>query len=198
MQILTVDTIGELYPLAHILARRIEWSPDDHDDVVQYGMLGLLDTLRRPSYDPHRIETPEAYATDILRRWMKWYYTRMDRTVSYVEFEPWMVPIRNRSEAFELNYLQEYFAEVERVLGPTARQMAEELVDPSPRVIAIATEEMERKARRFAAGEKVRGHSTLVIKHEHIRKATNLTEVQWPVELTRLRQFTAGFLAREA
>lgn len=199
---LTEASIGDYYPLAYKTAWRYVWRPEcDLDDLVQYGMLGLLEAMRERS--SRYLPPPKdgfAFATTVFSRWMPYWYHAQEQDYTYEAFEahyaetlPAMTGIKQYLGDVAIEV---YLSEVEFMLGATSALIASNLVSPSPAVVDLAMEEMADKKVRHAAGENVRGYNTCRIKHEHIRKALGLDEGAWGSLLKEVRVFTRGVLSR--
>lgn len=180
--------------LADWWANRIQWSEEDHEDLVQEGLFSLFKTLKGYQKSGKPIENLSGLANTVLSSTMKWYYKPADRETTKVPIEVAPIPVLGVEEYFSEIMVKEYINEVGRVLGPAARTIVENLISPTPVVIDIATREMQSKAERKAKGERVVGHSTLRVTKEHIRKAANLTEGQWLKEILGIQTFTRTYL----
>jgi hypothetical protein len=185
----------DFLPLAHKLAYSIQWSEEDHDDLVQEGLLELTKQFAVYQAKGTILRNPLAMAAQIMSCWMKDYYKLSDRTNQTVLRDPQTFDVEVRPSDHE-RFLTEFLVEVERMVGPLEAEMAEALLWGTPESAAKALEEHHDKQRRHAEGESVRGVHTVVHKHEHIRLALELGEWEWEKRLKRLRLFTRSFLAR--
>lgn len=191
-------------PLADWWANRIQWKEEDHEDLVQEGMLSFIQTINGYKKSGKLIEDLAGLAGTCFSAAMKWWYKPGDRSglpgargkglateqITTVSAFDVQVPDRGPQEQYEQLFVDEYLDEVERVLGPIAREVAANLIDPGPEVIALAVQEMEQKAARRAAGERVVGHSSLRTTQEHVRRNSNLSEAQWEKTVTGIRKLT--------
>lgn len=186
--------VVDFRPLADWWASRIQWSEEDHEDLVQEGLYWLFRTLKGYQKSGRPIQDLSSLANSCLSPAMKWYYKKKDREDREVaRLDNLQVPIEGENEYFSEIFTKEYIAEVGRVLGETARVIVENLLTPSAAVIQVAMCEMSAKAERCKNGERVVGHSTLRVTKEHIRKVSNITEGQWQSEWSKIRKFTAKY-----
>lgn len=84
------DLLLSFSPLAHKVAASIQRREEDHDDLYQEGMMGLLETLRRYSRRGKQIQNEKGFASTILRRSMLRYYIpqqQKNKNTVYVRFE---------------------------------------------------------------------------------------------------------------
>jgi len=192
----TLDPAAFL-PLAHKLANAIQWTPEDHDDLVQEGLLEL--TKQFATYQARGVEirNPMGVAAQIMARWMKWWYKPADRQDRVVVLEASDPVFQSRvTQALDERFLTEYLREVERMVGPVEAKMAQALLWGTPESIATALATHMDKQSRHERGEKVKGVHTFVHTHEHIRSSLNLGEWEWERRLKSLRLFTRSYLAR--
>ena len=189
-------------PLAQNLARYIAWMPEDVDDLVQAGMIALLTAARNTEV----VRFPNAFADSILRRTIQDQYSIHDRRDTLVQLdeihgEPACVgkdllPLRigGLDEFTAQIEMDEYYAEVGRVLGVQCEHMARELVEPSEGVRWFAMREMTSKMQRRELGEDVRGAGIIRMKREFVRRHLRLQENLWYNNMTKLRRFTSNWL----
>lgn len=210
----------EFRPLADWWANKVQWKEEDHNDLVQEGLLELLKTLRGYQRSGKEIRDLKGLASTVLSAAMRWSYKPVDRFVTTVSLEKaeiaskiqkafrttssvglippglLQVQVDGVDEYIGAIWLQEYIAEVGRVMGRTAELVVQNLLFPSEEIVEMAIAEMEKKVERKKAGERVVGHSTLRITKEHIRVFTKLTEAQWQIQLEAIRRFTRQYLER--
>lgn len=190
------------YPLAHTIAREVG-SPDDHDDLVQVGIMELHIALQRNQAKGEPIRNPGAYAGQVLWCAMKAYYStgaerHAEKFMSQDELEnPDVLFFRlhNRPEAYEQTFIQCYLSAVQRLLGPEAHCMAEALLHPPLQASVDATQAAVIKAMQQEQGNPVRGANVVRITHSQLREALGMEEAQWYQTLQRLRTFTRKYLS---
>lgn len=192
--------IGDYYPLAHTLARNLRGCESDQDDLVQVGIVALWKALQDVAAGGTEIRNTKAFAITVLLREMKWWYRQGKHSLSHqgyttIEDGGFVPVVDGEEEWFQQTYLQEYVAEVGRLLGPVAQRMAANLLSPGEAVSGLAVQELRTKESKAAQGESVRGHKTCVIKHEHIRNALGIGEYEWERQLSALRGFTRSFVS---
>jgi RNA polymerase sigma factor (sigma-70 family) len=189
------ETIAGYMPFAHSIANRIQWNPADHDDLVQEGLIALLKSMREYKQPGKPAVTkPLALACMVMEREMKWWYKPKDRETTTEEIQEYHLVEETEDEIFAAAYFREYFDEIERLFGRKTREIAEQLVDPHGLVIDIAMTDMTARAGEAQGGTLKRGYKTLIVKHEHIRKAYQLGENEWYRTLNHLRHFTHRFV----
>lgn len=187
----------EFRPLADWWASRIQWSEEDHEDLVQEGLFWLFKTLKGYQKSGKPINDLQGLASACLSCAIKWYYKRSDREMTFVEADDKtlkLLPPVEGDEYFGDVWTQEYLEAVGQNLGPEMRTVAGNLLAPGPEVIQAAMAEMVIKAEQHREGKRVVGHSTLRITNEHVRRVSNLTEGQWQKTLGTIRKFTKEYL----
>lgn len=183
-------------PLAHKLAYQIQWQEEDHEDLVQEGMAELCKWFAIYQSRGTELRNPKAVAGQIMARWMKWWYKPKDRGGWELTADPITMQVEGGEDHFEERYFREFFRAARDMVGEVEAAIAEQLLFPGAEVYFHARVEQEGKRRRKERGEAVRGADTLVIKHEHIRKALDLGEYEWERRLLSLRRFTREFLGK--
>ncbi len=182
-------------PLAHKLAYQIQWSDDDHMDLVQEGLMALLTGFREHRARGVIPKDMLSWAGYVMNGWMKWWYSKKDRSKVELQILDHAQAQVTGWDEFERDiYYRAYYEALEKTLGAEALDVARNLITPGHRVLDLAHAEMKEKIRRKAAGEKVRGYATLRIKHEHIRHALGFDEDTWFRVLDQLRIFTRQWM----
>lgn len=214
------QAVLEFRPLADWWANRIQWSEEDHEDLVQEGLFHLFKTLKGYQRSGRPIRDLKGLASACLAGEMKWYYRKeepdkqclhCDKIAKHCkckepEFAPIIrvpaenaqVPVEGVEEFLDDLITAEFVDQVGKALGPVAQMIVKNLVVPGPEVIQLAMEEMCRKAERRQGGERVVGHSTLRITKDHVRRVSKLSEGQWQKELSNIQQFTESHLGIRA
>ncbi len=198
------DVASKFLPLADWWADKIQWTEEDHNDLVQEGMLELIKTLRGYQRSGREIRNLQWLASTCFSGAMKWWYKDIDREQMKVEgvmtplrhttLDGICLPVEGEAEYLGEIWLREYIEEAYRVLGHQAGDVVAQLLLPSMEAAQIAVfSEMEAEVRK-AKGERVLGWKR--IHKRHIRHACGLTETQWDQLLRRIKVFTLEFLER--
>lgn len=192
----TEEHLAEYVPMAHALARKIEWSADDHEDLVQEGLVALLKSMRQYAKSGKPVDNPTGLASYVMQGWMKWFYTAKDRSSVYCELQEDHIvgPPEADSAAFIADFLQA----LHTAHGAIARAVAEAMLSPGPDVAAVSLREATGKAARAAQGELVRGYQQVRVTQAHIREALQLEETQWYAVLRLVRGFTRNYLRQKS
>ncbi len=183
--------------LADWWANRIQWCEDDHEDLVQEGMLCLVTTLRGYNKSGKEIRDVKAIASVCFSAAMQWWYKKSDRVLHFVGFEGLRIPVDNMEMHFSQIWVDEYLGELEKVHGPKAREIVESLILPDERVAEVALRVMEDKKAQKAEGKRVVGYASPRIQKGHVREAVGLDTKEWDRTMALTKSFTAGFLQRE-
>lgn len=211
--------IEEVQPLARSLAQRIAHRPEDIDDLVQVALFAYhRDQQRRRKAG---VRNAWALVHTILRRAMIgfYYYAYPKRgrflhlnSQEYKRYRPVELcdTVTSVGEAQdELFDLDDYYRALESECGSTARTLVENLIAPSNPcivgfILADSREKLDKRSKsrsRTVAGRRrlPRGggaHHPIRITQTLIGKAMGLAPWELSRELTRIREFTRGWLTR--
>lgn len=186
--------VAQFRPLADWWSNKIQWCEDDHEDLVQEGMLSLITTIKGYQKSGKQIQDLKSLASICFSAAMKWWYKKSDRTLNYTGLEHISIPVDNIEMHFSQIFVDEYLAELERVHGAIARQIVENLLDPSEAVTKLALETMEEKKILKAAGAKVIGYASPRVQKQHIRQVVGLDVPGWDRLMADIRDFTTAFV----
>lgn len=187
------ECLEKYLPMAHSIARSIEWSTDDHDDLVQEGLLALLKSMREYAARQVPVRNPEGLASWVMVGWMKYWYKPLERKVYFTE---WRDEYSGWCEDDEVVYIKEFYDALEHKYGVRALAVAKALVSPDAEVGAVVLEVMATKAALAAAGYSVKGHRSPRLSHEVVRRSLGMEEPEWYKTLEQVRTFTRSYLTR--
>jgi RNA polymerase sigma factor (sigma-70 family) len=161
--------------LAHYIAKRVQRNPydqDEHDDLVQDGFVALLEAIDDYVGKGLKIDNPSGWAAKVMSRGMlKTAYRRPKREEELEDPDAYAI-IEGADEFYEQVLFLRFYEEVERVLGPRARLIAENLVDPSPQAIAEMMKDHSERQEEKAQGEDRRyAVDSVMVTKLHIRSA---------------------------
>jgi DNA-directed RNA polymerase specialized sigma24 family protein len=192
------EVVRTYFPLADWWANRIQWCEDDHQDLVQEGMLSLVSTLRGYNKSGKEIRDLAALAGTCFSAAMKWWYKKSDRTLSFTGLESVKASVDTRDTYLSSVYVDEFLSELEKVQGPIARKVVEQLIQPSEELGQVALASMEKKRQLKASGERVIGYGSPRVHQHHIRDSLGLDAKQWDRTLSDIKSFTKEYTCREA
>lgn len=213
------DICAEYEDLAHHVAHQVQRCRDDHDDLFQEGMLALCEFHRRQEGRPNRIDCEPKFVKTMMRRRMQRYtYQRFPKTFNRFP-ESFRIEVVGIEDYAKTVYVREYLNEIEHLFGSEARAVAEELIEPSEDVVALALAETNVRATGIVSMldgsvaedpqeepvllvSAVDGSITstwkrredLSITHEHIRTVLGLTQARWMDLLDKIRHFTVSWI----
>lgn len=191
---------ADLSRLAHSLARGFTHNDADIDDLVQEALWSFERRLRAMRTPPNN---PWAFAKTSMSRIMMCYIngdTRhtgarhnprpmVDIDYAGVQTDPWDQLIA------ELD-LERYLNQLEVNCGPTARRVAENLLEPcDPCYCEALMASNQKKMRQKRRGQSVRGVHKIRVSHKELRQALGLERKQWHEVLQQVRTFTTGWLS---
>lgn len=200
-----LPTNEELQKFAYSLARRIAHIEADIDDLVQEALWALHLQTKKTRIIPRK---PWAFAKTVMLRHMYIYYTgqwthsgarhNQMPTVSLEDTIPLTCnPWEQVDTAIDL---ERFLKSLEAICGRTARQIAENLIQPSDRpycskLIANA----RRKTREHENGAAVRGFKQIRLRVSPmmvLRTRLGLSQKQWYRIVGDIRRFTETYPAR--
>lgn len=185
-------------PIAYKLADRRMRHECDFEDLVQTGILALMEAVEKQAKTRKKIHNPFGFAKQVMYLAMRDYYYSAPERLEENLVQPVPITFSGEEEYLESVFLRSYFEEVGKVLGPEARIIAENMYEPGPAVVQIALLEMQDKAAKQAAGQAVRGGKTLRIKQEHIRQVVGLPQAAFSALLKSIREFTRAYCAPQS
>lgn len=188
--------VVEFRPLADWWANKIQWCEDDHEDLVQEGLLELVKTIRGYQKSGKEIQDLKAIASVCFSAAMKWWYKKSDRELQFVPLEGLRLPVDNIDVYISKIFVDTYLKELESVHGIVARTVVENLLSPGPEVAEVAIKSMEAKKEKKASGQRVVGYASPRVHRNHIREALCLDSKEWDVLLMKIKHFTQEFLCR--
>ena len=190
--------VVQFRPLADWWANRIQWCEDDHEDLVQEGMLELIKTLRGYNKSGRPIQDVKAIASVCFSAAMKWWYKKSDRNMEFTGIDHLRLPIDNVEVYFSQIYVDQYLSELERIHGRIAREIIENLIDPGDAVGRIALGRMKQKqAMRQEGGKRVIGYSSVgKIQKQHVRELVRLESNEFDRIMLEIKNFTKEFMCR--
>lgn len=195
---LDIDRIVvEMRPLADWWGARIQWCEDDHEDLVQEGLLELIKTLRSYQKSARPIQDVKAIASVCFSAAMKWWYKKSDRKLEFTSIHELTIPVDNMEVYFSEIYVDRFLKELDAVHGPVARVIVQNLLNPDESVGAVVLREMKRKKSMKDAGSRVIGHATARPQKQHIREALGLDTTEWDKTMASIKTFTREYLCRE-
>lgn len=186
--------------LADFHANRIQWSEDDHEDLVQEGMLELIKTIRSYRKSGRPILDAKALASICFSSAMKWWYKKSDRTLAFAPLETAnTIKVENGEHYFATIFVDQYLAELERLHGAIAREIVENLISPGPKVGDAALAAMASKQARKDTGESVIGYAAPPLPRKHlVREALGLHTVEFDRLMATIKQYSAHFVTLSA
>lgn len=190
------SAVVKFIPLADWYANRIQWREEDHEDLVQEGLLELTKTLRGYNKSGREIRDLGALAGACFNAAMQWWYKKSDRTLNFVGFDGLTIPVDNMEYHFSQIWVDQYLEELERVHGAIARNIVQQLIAPDERVAGHALAAMEKKKEQHAEGKRVVGYASPRIQKQHIREAVQMDTKEWDRTLANIKVFTKEYLCR--
>lgn len=201
--------VVQFRPLADWWANRIQWTEDDHEDLVQEGMLELVKTLRGYQRSQRPIQDIKSLASVCFSAAMKWWYRKSyvkesekgegDRCIEFVGIDQLKIPVDNMEVYFSQIYVDQYLSELERVCGSTAKEIVLNMIDPGEAIGAIALRRMERKKAEKSAGNKrVIGYGSVGrVQKQDLREIVGLDTKTFDVLMLDIKKFTQRFLCHD-
>ncbi len=200
-EVLFERVVSEFSPLAHSLANRIQRDEEDHLDLYHVGLIAVVKTFQKMEGEIIRDEGRLASTTmtRAMHRSLKW--RRKGPVEEYydphihIDWEEELGILEDVDEYFYIVLKEGFLDEVGRLLGSTARRIAEELVDPSLEVLTLAQNSADmRESARKSSGRK-RRPSPVVVKHTHIKQVLGIKSGEWHKNLRAVRELALDFAA---
>jgi hypothetical protein len=191
-------TVTSFVPLADWWANKIQWCEDDHCDLVQEGLLALVQTLRGYNKSGREIRDLAAIASVCFRGAMQWYYKKSDRTFNFVGFEDVKEKFDDSDAQLGKLFVERFLVDLESAHGVLARRVVEHLLEPGEEIAAIATASMKAKQVARANGERVIGYGAPRFHRHYVQAVVGLDASEWERTMTSIKQFTRGYMQLRA
>lgn len=211
-------TLEEVLPLAQRIAHRHARRRDEEDDLVQVALFAYHRTITALK-DPKRasagrcaidgrinttIGNPRSFACRVLRCAMLNYYTPAAQFhADHDDIDDYAVP--SRESQLDLLEQDDFYDNLERECGKTARAVVENLVAPSGACSRAILANVQAKLKRCGEMKhtdprrRPRGViGSVRVSQESVRRAMGLTPSEWALCLQRVRAFALIWFGRTA